>query len=68
MEVRNIRNTGRSNLVYLSVFVLICPPPPTCTEVWLGEYKEIKVAIKMLKDLKDEKASQKFLQEASVMT
>lgn len=37
-------------------------------EVWLGEYQGNKVAIKMLKDLKDERASQKFLQEASVMT
>jgi len=37
-------------------------------EVWLGEYQGSKVAIKMLKDLKDEKASQRFLTEASIMT
>ena len=37
-------------------------------EVWLGEYQGSKVAIKMLKDLKDEKASQRFLAEASIMT
>ena len=38
------------------------------TEVWLGEYQGSKVAIKMLKDLRDAKASQLFLREASVMT
>ena len=38
------------------------------TEVWLGEYQGGKVAIKMLKDLRDAKASQLFLREASVMT
>lgn len=38
------------------------------TEVWLGEYQGAKVAIKMLKDLRDAKASQLFLREASVMT
>ena len=38
------------------------------TEVWLGEYKGAKVAIKMLKDLKDAKASQQVLAEASIMT
>ena len=38
------------------------------SEVWLGEYKGDKVAIKMLKDLRDAKASQLFLREASVMT
>lgn len=38
------------------------------TEVWLGEYQSSKVAIKMLKDLRDAKASQLFLREASVMT
>lgn len=37
-------------------------------EVWLGEYQGSKVAIKMLKDLRDAKASQLFLREASVMT
>ncbi len=38
------------------------------SEVWLGEYQGQKVAIKMLKDLKDSKASQQFLAEASIMT
>ena len=39
------------------------------SEVWLGEYQGQKVAIKMLKDLKkDDKASQQFLTEASIMT
>jgi c-src tyrosine kinase len=37
-------------------------------EVWLGEYKGNKVAIKMLKDIKDAKATKQFLAEASVMT
>ena len=37
-------------------------------EVWLGEYQGSKVAIKMLKDFKDEKSSQRFLAEASIMT
>ena len=37
-------------------------------EVWLGEYRGIKVAIKMLKDIKDAKATKQFLAEASIMT
>jgi len=36
--------------------------------VWLGEYDGKKVAIKMLKDLKDNKASNQFITEAAVMT
>jgi c-src tyrosine kinase len=37
-------------------------------EVWLGEYKGVKIAIKMLKDIKDAKATKQFLAEASIMT
>ena len=37
-------------------------------EVWLGEYKGSKVAIKTLKDMKDSKATKQFLAEASIMT
>ena len=37
-------------------------------EVWLGEYKGQKVAIKMLKEIKSVQATQQFLAEASVMT
>jgi c-src tyrosine kinase len=37
-------------------------------EVWLGEYKGNKVAVKMLKDIKIGQATQQFLAEASVMT
>ena len=37
-------------------------------EVWLGEYDGNKVAIKMLRDLKDSKASNQFITEAAVMT
>ena len=44
------------------------PPPPPHSEVWLGEYKSAKVAIKMLKDIKDAKATKQFLAEASIMT
>ncbi len=38
------------------------------SEVWLGEYEGKKVAIKMLKDLKDNKAGSQFITEAAVMT
>ena len=48
-------------------FSVICFSLPI-TEVWLGQYQGSKVAIKMLKDLRDAKASQLFLREASVMT
>lgn len=37
-------------------------------EVWLGEYGGSKVAIKTLKDFKDDKSKQQFLAEASIMT
>jgi len=37
-------------------------------EVWLGEYQGAKVAVKMLKDLRDSKASAQFITEAAVMT
>ena len=37
-------------------------------EVWSGEYEGKKVAIKMLKDLKDNKAGNQFITEAAVMT
>lgn len=37
-------------------------------EVWLGEYRGNKVAIKMLKEIKSRQATQQFLAEASVMT
>ena len=38
------------------------------TEVWLGEYKGKKVAMKTMKDISDEKGLMQFLTEASVMT
>ena len=37
-------------------------------EVWLGEYKGKKVAMKTMKDISDEKGLMQFLTEASVMT
>ncbi|XP_003386644.1 PREDICTED: tyrosine-protein kinase CSK-like [Amphimedon queenslandica] len=37
-------------------------------EVWLGEYRGSKVAIKMLKEIKSQQQTQQFLAEASVMT
>lgn len=37
-------------------------------EVWLGDYDGKKVAIKMLKDLKDDKSANQFITEAAVMT
>ena len=46
--------------------VLLRPCP--IAEVWLGEFEGKKVAIKMLKDLKDNKASNQFITEAAVMT
>lgn len=40
-----------------------------CTvEVWLAEHNGKKVAVKMLKDLRDSKASSQFVTEAAVMT
>ena len=42
--------------------------PLSLPEVWLGEYKGAKVAIKMLKDIKDSRGTKQFLAEASVMT
>ena len=53
--------------LYVCMYVLsqLDSLPP---EVWLGEYKGNKVAIKMLKDIKDAKATKQFLAEASVMT
>jgi len=38
------------------------------TEVWLAEHNGKKVAVKMLKDLRDSKASSQFVTEAAVMT
>ena len=43
-------------------------PSLSYSEVWLGEYKGSKIAIKMLKDIKDAKATKQFLAEASIMT
>ena len=37
-------------------------------EVWIGEYQGPMVEIKMLKDQKDVKATQRFLAEAATMT
>ena len=51
------------NLLYIMYVCDILSP-----EVWLGEYRGIKVAIKMLKDIKDAKATKQFLAEASIMT
>ena len=51
--------------LYFSAVLLFISQP---AEVWLGEYQGAKVAIKMLKDFKDEKSSQRFLAEASIMT
>ena len=45
-------------------FVPLC----AATEVWLGEHDGKKVAVKMLKDLRDAKASSQFITEAAVMT
>ena len=50
---------------FFGVLLLLISQP---AEVWLGEYQGSKVAIKMLKDFKDEKSSQRFLAEASIMT
>ena len=41
---------------------------PSLSEVWLGEYRGSKVAIKMLKEIKSQQQTQQFLAEASVMT
>ena len=38
------------------------------SEVWLGEFRNSKVAIKMLKEIESAQDTQKFLAEASVMT
>ena len=38
------------------------------SEVWLGEYQGTKVAMKSIKDIKDEKGITQFLTEASTMT
>ena len=56
--------------MHLSVRLSYLPPlpPPLPSEVWLGEYKGVKIAIKMLKDIKDAKATKQFLAEASIMT
>ena len=38
------------------------------SEVWLGEFRSSKVAIKMLREIQSAQDTQKFLAEASVMT
>ena len=38
------------------------------SEVWKGEYKGKKVAIKSMKEIKSPQATQQFLAEASIMT
>ena len=53
---------------YYSNFCNVVVCVAAAAEVWSGEYKGSKIAIKMLKDLKDSKARQQFLKEASVMT
>ena len=60
-------DAARYNFTSVCMYVLsqLDSLPP---EVWLGEYKGNKVAIKMLKDIKDAKATKQFLAEASVMT
>ena len=62
-------------LLKITLIVLICTCtcitttfPPPLSEVWLGEYRGSKVAIKMLKEIKSQQQTQQFLAEASVMT
>ena len=51
-----------TNVTFLSLLLTSC----STSEVFIGEYKGMKVAIKSLKD--DHKGLQDFLAEASVMT
>lgn len=57
MEVRSHDLYGRSH-------DLILRP----SEMWMGEYKGRKVAIKSMKEIKSAQATQQLLAEASIMT
>ena len=47
--------------------MVVCVTLPL-VEVWRGEYKGKKIAIKSMKEIKSGQAVQQFLAEASIMT